>query len=273
MISTRDSRDNGTGRHYSGRQAEDVSTDSTLPPMALDWSEIGEREHFVQFYESDAFLVSSVADYIGAGLQDQGTANVVIATPAHRQACERLWETRGIDVAEARACGRYIALDAVDALDRFMRQRWPQPALFEEVLGHRIAEACARHGRVRAFGEMVALLWAQGNETAAIRLEELWHQLGERQQFALFCAYPLHSFADSAHQKRFRQICRHHQRVIPAESYTALARPGDRLCAISELQQKAAALDALVRERDALVRERDALAARLARSVPLPEPS
>ena len=28
-----------------------------------------------------------------------------------------------------------------------------------------------------AFGEMVALLWAEGNHAAAIRLEELWNDL------------------------------------------------------------------------------------------------
>ena len=43
---------------------------------------------------------------------------------------------------------------------------------------------------MRAFGEMVALLWAQGRNGATLRLEHLWNELIEEQALALFCAYP-----------------------------------------------------------------------------------
>lgn len=234
--------------------------DERRADTSFDWSDVGEREHFVQFYESEAFLLASVAGFIGAGLQG-GDASIVISTAGHRQALERLWEARGIDLERARAEGRYVPLDTAETLARFMRHSWPQPRLFEQTVGGLIVDCGARHGRVRAFGEMVAQLWVQGNQTGAIRLEELWHKLGEQRAFALFCAYPLHGFAHGARHRRFVQICRHHTSVIPAESYTTLARADDRLRRVSELQQKAAALDAVLRERDAL-------AAMLARFAP-----
>src|SRR5262245_15692955 len=34
----------------------------------LNWSEIGPREHFVQFYEDQSFLVDSVSGFIGSSL-------------------------------------------------------------------------------------------------------------------------------------------------------------------------------------------------------------
>src|SRR3984893_1502858 len=49
----------------------------------FDDNEIRESEHFVQFYESDAFLVRSVSDFVGTAL-NVGDGAVVIATRAHR---------------------------------------------------------------------------------------------------------------------------------------------------------------------------------------------
>jgi signal transduction histidine kinase len=54
----------------------------------------------------------------------------------------------------------------------------------------------------------------------------------------LLCAYPIEGFGNSA---TFKEVCELHTRVIPAESYTSLTSADDRLRAITELQQKAAA--------------------------------
>ena len=57
--------------------------------------------------------------------------------------------------------------------------------------------------QVHAFGEMVALLWAQGNHKATIRLEELW---------------------DLAHLDRMRQIVASNRRRWRGSSPTFSAR-------------------------------------------------
>lgn len=62
------------------------------------------------------------------------------------------------------------------------------------MIGNVIASVTDGRSRVRAFGEMVALLWAEGNHGGAIRLEELWNDLQNSHSFALFCAYPMNGF-------------------------------------------------------------------------------
>ena len=70
-----------------------------------DWREIGPSEHFVQFYEADAFLLDALGDFIGMALR-AGDAGVVIATPAHREGLEERLRAGGLDVDAARAGGR-----------------------------------------------------------------------------------------------------------------------------------------------------------------------
>src|ERR1043166_5358939 len=48
--------------------------------------------------------------------------------------------------------------------------------------------------RLVAFGEMVALLWAEGKRDATIRLEEFWNELAEKYTFDLLCGYPIAVF-------------------------------------------------------------------------------
>ena len=103
----------------------------------------------------------------------------------------------------------------------------------------------AARGAGRRFGEMVALLWADGNYDAAIRLEELWNDLQETYSFSLFCSYPMNGFGGEALAKPLSDVCAGHSQVIPAESYTALIDPDDRLRAITLLQQKARSLEGL----------------------------
>ena len=72
--------------------------------------------------------------------------------------------------------------------------------------------------RVRAFGEMVALLWAQGNQAGAIRLEELWNDLARTHLFSLLCGYPMNAFSRQNDVPPFSEVCTCHSRVLPAET-------------------------------------------------------
>src|SRR3954447_4714378 len=95
-------------------------------PPAFDWSDTRESDHFVQFYESDKFLVEAVGGFIGTALE-AGDAGIVIATPAHRIGINRHLAARGVDVSAARAEGRLVVLDAADTLDQFMVDGSPDP--------------------------------------------------------------------------------------------------------------------------------------------------
>src|SRR5687768_4544572 len=189
----------------------------------FQWSHAGDHEHVVQFYESDDFLADSVASFFAAALRS-GEACVLIATPAHRAAVEAaLASAGGCDLFAARARGQYVALDAAETLALFMVDGMPDPQRMFELVDTLMRDAAQGRPGMRAFGEMVALLWAAGNRAAALRLEELWNELQKRHKFTLFCAYPMNGFAadENDDEPGLGHVCRTHSRVIPAESYSA----------------------------------------------------
>jgi signal transduction histidine kinase/ActR/RegA family two-component response regulator len=213
-----------------------------LAPLPLS-SSVCEPEHFVQFYESDTFLLDSLIGFIGAGLSEND-ACIVVATKPHRDALDERLQACGIDVVAAKASGQFISLDAAETLSKFMVDDSPHHEHFRSVVESIIANAAESRTAVRVFGEMVALLWADGNSSAALSLEELWNDLHKVRTFSLFCAYPMEGFGGDMRATGLSDVCTTHSRVIPAESYTSLTNPEDRLRTIIHLQQKANLLEA-----------------------------
>jgi hypothetical protein len=72
---------------------------------------------------------------------------------------------------------------------------------------------------IRAFGEMVDLLWRDGNARAAIELEELWNELRSTQSFALLCAYDMSNFAGTSSADGYQAVCAQHAHSLPAEEH------------------------------------------------------
>jgi PAS domain S-box-containing protein len=178
---------------------------------------------------------------------------VVIATKAHRdELCQRL-NARGFNVAGAIGQGRYVALDAPETLARFMREGRPDAALFAAVVGSVLGRARgtveSMSSRWVAFGEMVALLWAEGKREAALRLEQLWDDLAQTHSFSLRCAYPITGFDREEHSELFLKICAQHSAVIPGENYATLLSDEERLRSIAHLQQREQALETAKLER------------------------
>jgi len=201
-------------------------------------------QHAGQFYEDDDFLLEGVTRFVAAGISD-GDSSIVIATKAHRTDLESRLVRRGLDLNAARRRGSYVALDAADTIAKVMVGSRPDATNFEQVVGSLIERS--HQGppirRVRAFGEMVALLWADGHPDAAIELERLWNDLAQRQSFSLLCGYPIRSFAGTEHRQGFAAVTAAHAHVAPTESYLELD-PDERLRAVADLQQRVAALEA-----------------------------
>jgi signal transduction histidine kinase len=220
------------------------------------------RSHLVQFYEDEAFLYRAVGDYLGAGLA-AGESLIVIATEEHWRAFAARLAAAGHDVDEVRAAGQLTVLDARQTLDQFMVAGMPDENLFFEQVGGVVARLCAQscHGPVRAYGEMVDLLWREGHSAAAIRLEELWNDLGRRHSFTLLCAYVMSNFSGESHREPFAAVCDAHSHVLPV----ALdgREPPALLREVSLLQQRARALEnELAHRRELEEALREALAQR-----------
>jgi hypothetical protein len=176
------------------------------------WAEMAPSEHLVQIYEEDEVFLNTLEGFVADGLLS-GEAVVVIATSAHLSALHRQLVKRDPRVAKAMDTDQYLALDAEAMLSIFMVKGWPDDDLFHAFVNGILHRATKSGRRVRAFGEMVALLWAQGNCGATVRLEHLWHQLCDEQQFMLFCAYPKCGFTRDSHDS-IKDICDTHSRVI-----------------------------------------------------------
>ena len=234
--------DNGNSLHEGIQNNNGDITTVWAPAPISDWSGMTEPEHFVQFYETDPYLLDSLGGFIGTGLCE-GDACIVVATEAHREGLEERLQACRLDTVAARASGQFVSLDAAACLSRFMVDGAPEPARFNELIKGIISQAAEGGRRVRIFGEMVMLLWAEGNHNAAIRLEELWNDLHKTQPFILFCAYSINNCGGEALAAPLSHVCTAHARVIPAESYTGLDNPDGRLRAIIQLQQKARSLE------------------------------
>jgi len=193
-----------------------MGTVTALPTVdtGVFWAEMSPCEHVVQIYGDDRVFLDGLEGFIGNGLRN-GESAIVIATATHLHGLEKRMRQNGVDVDQARAENRYVPRLAEETLAEFMVKDWPDEALFVEAMGNLITLARGESDRkVRAFGEMVAILWARGNHAATIHLELLWSKVLKAEKFPLFCAYPRDTFAKNATES-IVEICRIHSRVAP----------------------------------------------------------
>lgn len=183
-------------------------------------SPVGVRhDHLVDLYDDDAELSENVAAYFLEGLC-QGETALLISTPAHRGSIEAALADAGIDLQEAGALGQYIPLDAGETLTSFTKDGQPDRQLFRNVICG-VLDGVGTDRPVRAFGEMVALLWNDGKVTEAMRLEGLWNELLDDRKFTLYCAYKLSSVTGAGDVTLATQVCGLHSSVVPPRSYTS----------------------------------------------------
>lgn len=112
-------------------------------------------------------------------------------------------------------------LDARETLATFMIDGTPHAGTFNHVVGQVIDQVC--RGRqectVRAYGEMVDVLWKDSLTDAAIRLETLWNQLANTHRFSLLCGYSMGNFYKGA---AVEEIKAKHSHVVTEDGHTVL---------------------------------------------------
>jgi PAS domain S-box-containing protein len=224
------------------------------------------QPHLVHFYDGDDALCDVVAEFIGEGLE-AGEPLVVITAEDRRERLEQRLVARGYEVESACASGELIWLDAHETLAAFMDGSIPNEERFATVIGAVLARCGREHARVRAYGDMVDVLWRGGNTSAALRLEEMWTALARDQPYTLLCAYAMASFVE--HPGQLEQVCAlHDHRHVPQhpariDSEMAERRENERMLrdALRELRQTEQGLSSSKRQLQTII---DALPALVA---------
>jgi hypothetical protein len=169
------------------------------------------NSHAVYFYEEDAFLIDNVAHFVKKGLEQKETV-IVVATAEHRHDLKNKLMDENLIGLLAPTGTNYWTLDASTTLSLFLLDGWPDERLFLKVIGQ-IIESATLGAPVRIYGEMVAVLWAEGNHRAAIRLEELWNLLAIRRDFSLLCGYPSSAFQGPDTVLAYQDMCACHSQI------------------------------------------------------------
>jgi KaiC/GvpD/RAD55 family RecA-like ATPase len=179
-------------------------------------SELFTTGHEVQFYDDDQRLVPVVARFLSDGVR-AGQPIILIATPAHRKQVIADMLKNGVNIDDLVMGRDAVILDAAETLAAFMEGNRPSSELFNATVGNVFEQLMAKrsYAVVRAYGEMVDLLWSDGKAEAAIALERLWNGLAKRYAFKLLCGYSEGSMRSSTPGMDVRHICAEHSRVLP----------------------------------------------------------
>jgi hypothetical protein len=184
--------------------------------------------HAVRFYESERSLALIVAEFLSEGFAGSHPG-LVVATPGMRAALVLELSARSLDVVELQRSGQFLLLDARELLGVFMIDGQPDPKRFNTVMRETIARVCRGRTdcKLRIFGQMVDVLWREGQQDAAIHLEMLWNQLAHKQAFSLLCGYAMGNFYKDSN---FEDICGQHSHVSGdghAQAFMADRRQAD----------------------------------------------
>jgi hypothetical protein len=172
------------------------------------------NRHFAQFHRDSQEATKSVALFVEIGLRRKNGVLAVLGA-AHKDLLLERLRRSGLDPEAFRRSGQLQILDAEATLKHIMRGDTPDWETFRAVVGKAI-EGVQAFGRttVRVYGELVSMLWREGNADAAIRLEEFWNELARLYPFSLFCSYMVDYHAPACYHGPLSEIGRTHSDVI-----------------------------------------------------------
>ena len=132
--------------------------------------------------------MESVCDFATTGLE-LGDSVLLAVTNKHAARIRRELLQRGYKAGLAET----TFLDAEDLAKELLGARGVRAAAYERLIVSEVAALAARAKtrRVRAFGEIVDVLWKQGREDDALALERRWHETSAAQPLRLLCGYRL----------------------------------------------------------------------------------
>ncbi|HUQ76602.1 MAG TPA: MEDS domain-containing protein [Burkholderiales bacterium] len=183
-------------------------------------AEPGEEGHIVQLYQDDDFYGEAISHFTAEGLV-RGESIILVATPAHWDNIAGRLHSKGFDTGELFRRGQLTLLDAQDTLPKFMRGSLPDGSIFKPLARETIAKARAggKFPRVRWWGEMVNVLYVDGNPKGSNRLEQFFDEVAHEEKIPIFCSFLMDKFDPKIYEEAFGNVCCTHSHVIPVDDY------------------------------------------------------
>ena len=200
---------------------------------ATSWRELltdpGDDGHIVQIYQDEVFYGEAISHFAAEGIL-RGESIILVPTKEHWGNISRRLKGKGFDTSELIRRGQLTLLDADDTLPKFMVGNEPDGRIFKPLARQAIAKARAggAYPRVRWWGEMVNVLYVNGNSRGSNRLEEYFDEVAHEESIAIFCSFLMDKFDPKIYEEAFGNVCRTHRHVIPADDYVRHRRIVDR---------------------------------------------
>jgi hypothetical protein len=177
----------------------------------------GPTVHSVHIYDEHSALIKRLCGIVSSGLQ-VGNSVLIVATASHRDDLVKELNDAGADVRQHAREGRFVMYDAKETLATFMLNGKPDRDLFMKSVGTLLntakQKARSKDQGLTVFGEMVAVLWDQGQKQAALELEAIWNDALNDRTFHLHCAYPRWSFINDGDDSGLAAVCHAHSHVL-----------------------------------------------------------
>jgi len=174
----------------------------------------------VQLYQDDEFYGEAISHFTAEGLA-RGESIILVATKPHWQNISGRLHGKGFDTAALFRQGQLTLLDADATLPKFMVGNTPDGKIFKPLAKETIARARAggKYPRVRWWGEMVNVLYVNGNPQGSNRLEQFFDEVAHEERIAIFCSFLMDQFDPTIYDEAFGQVCGTHSHVIPCDDY------------------------------------------------------
>ena len=169
--------------------------------------------HAVQVYRDDQHFCASIADFLADGIA-AGQPTLVIATAVHCDLIVTELGARRFDAAALIESGALLLLDAHEMLDHVVVNGELDAARFEQSVGLAIQRLAATgEPTVRAYDELVDVLWRANQWKASLTVEASLNALLEKHPFSLLCGYRMDAFFN---HPAYKDVCACHTHVHDA---------------------------------------------------------
>lgn len=189
-----------------------------------DWKHLlanpGPDGHIVQLYQDGDFYGEAISHFAAEGLI-RGESIILVATGLNWLNISPRLESKGFRIPELFERGQLTLLDASDTLPKFMAGGAPDGKIFKPLAQDTIRRARrgGKYPRVRWWGEMVNVLYVEGNGKGSYRLEEFFGEVAHEETTAVFCSFLMDKYDPLIYDEAFVNVCRTHSNVIPTADY------------------------------------------------------